>query len=122
MSNQKQNNRPRGPMGRGMRGGGEKAKDFKGTMKKLFNYIKPFKFTFLIGILCAVVSVCIMVIGPKIQGNIITEIAEGFMNKVQGNGGIDLMRSKDVCLIISYLCHEYGLLVSSRLVDEWCIQ
>ena len=57
MSNQKQNNRPRGPMGHGMRGGGEKAKDFKGTMKKLFNYIKPFKFTFLIGILCAVVSV-----------------------------------------------------------------
>ena len=46
MSNQKQNNRPRGPMGHGMRGGGEKAKDFKGTMKKLFNYIKPFKFTF----------------------------------------------------------------------------
>lgn len=29
MSNQKQNNRPRGPMGRGMRGGGEKAKDFQ---------------------------------------------------------------------------------------------
>ena len=44
MSNQKQNNRPRGPMGHGMRGGGEKAKDFKGTMKKLFNYIKPYKF------------------------------------------------------------------------------
>ena len=38
MSNQKQSNRPRGPMGHGMRGGGEKAKDFKGTMKKLFNY------------------------------------------------------------------------------------
>ena len=89
MSNQKQNNRPRGPMGHGMRGGGEKAKDFKGTMKKLLNYIKPFKFSFIIGILCAVVSVCIMVIGPKIQGNIITEIAQGFMNKVQGKGGID---------------------------------
>ena len=51
MSNQKQNNRPRGPMGHGMRGG-EKAKDFKGTMKKLLNYIKPFKFSFLIGGLC----------------------------------------------------------------------
>ena len=72
MSNQKQNNRPRGPMGHGMRGG-EKAKDFKGTMKKLLNYIKPFKFSFLVGLLCAIVSVCIMVIGPKIQGNIITE-------------------------------------------------
>ena len=89
MSNQKQNNRPRGPMGHGMRGG-EKAKDFKGTMKKLLNYIKPFKFSFLVGLLCAIVSVCIMVIGPKIQGNIITEIAQGFMNKVQGKGGIDI--------------------------------
>ena len=39
MSNQKQNNRPRGPMGCGMRGGGEKAKDFKGTMKKLIRYL-----------------------------------------------------------------------------------
>ena len=74
-------NRPRGPMGR-MRGPGEKAKDFKGTMKKLLAYIKPYRITFLIGILCAAVSVCIMVIGPKIQGNIITEIAQGFMKKV----------------------------------------
>ena len=44
MSNQKQNNRPRGPMGHGMRGGGEKAKDFKGTMKKtsslLYRFLK----------------------------------------------------------------------------------
>lgn len=72
----------------------KKAKDFKGTMKKLFNYIKPFKFTFLIGILCAVVSVCIMVIGPKIQGNIITEIAEGFMNKYKARVALILMRSK----------------------------
>ena len=69
MSNQ---NRPRGPMGRN-RGPGEKPKDFKGTMKKLLAYIKPYRLTFLIGIICAAVSVCIMVIGPKIQGNIITE-------------------------------------------------
>ena len=87
-------------MGHGMRGGGEKAKDFKGTMKKLFNYIKPFKFTFLIGIICAVVSVCIMVIGPKIQGNITTEIAEGFMNKVQGKGSIDFDAIKKTCTLL----------------------
>ena len=43
MSNQKQSNRPRGPMGHGMRGGGEKAKDFKETMKKLIRYMASFK-------------------------------------------------------------------------------
>lgn len=115
MSNQKQNNRPRGPMGHGMRGG-EKAKDFKGTMKKLFNYIKPFNFTFLIGILCAVVSVCIMVIGPKIQGNIITEIAKGFMNKVQGKGGIDFDAIKKTCALLLAI---YAMSTAFSYLQGW---
>ncbi len=115
MSNQKQNNRPRGPMGHGMRGG-EKAKDFKGTMKKLFNYIKPFKFTFLIGILCAVVSVCIMVIGPKIQGNIITEIAKGFMNKVQGKGDIDFDAIKKTCALLLAI---YAMSTAFSYLQGW---
>lgn len=115
MSNQKQNNRPRGPMGHGMRGG-EKAKDFKGTMKKLFNYIKLFNFTFLIGILCAVVSVCIMVIGPKIQGNIITEIAKGFMNKVQGKGGIDFDAIKKTCALLLAI---YAMSTAFSYLQGW---
>ena len=92
-------NRPRGPMGR-MRGPGEKAKDFKGTMKKLLAYIKPYRITFLIGIICAAISVCIMVIGPKIQGNIITEIAQGFMKKVQGKGSIDFDEIQRTCVTL----------------------
>ena len=120
MSNQKQNNRPRGPMGHGMRGG-EKAKDFKGTMKKLLNYIKPFKFSFLVGLLCAIVSVCIMVIGPKIQGNIITEIAQGFMNKVQGKGGIDFDAIQKTCALLLAI-YALSTAFSSRLVDEWCLE
>jgi len=115
MSNQKQNNRPRGPMGHGMRGG-EKAKDFKGTMKKLLNYIKPFKFSFLVGLLCAIVSVCIMVIGPKIQGNIITEIAQGFMNKVQGKGGIDFDAIKKTCALLLAI---YALSTAFSYLQGW---
>lgn len=115
MSNQKQNNRPRGPMGHGMRGG-EKAKDFKGTMKKLLNYIKPFKFSFLVGLLCAIVSVCIMVIGPKIQGNIITEIAQGFMNKVQGKGGIDFDAIQKTCALLLAI---YALSIAFSYLQGW---
>lgn len=103
-------------MGGGMRGGGEKAKDFKGTMKKLFNYIKPFKFTFLIGIVCAIVSVCIMVIGPKIQGNIITEIAKGFMNKVQGKGGIDFDAIKKTCALLLAI---YAMSTAFSYLQGW---
>ena len=115
MSNQKQNNRPRGPMGHGMRGG-EKAKDFKGTMKKLLNYIKPFKFSFLVGLLCAIVSVCIMVIGPKIQGNIITEIAQGFMNKVQGKGGIDFDAIQKTCALLLAI---YAMSTAFSYLQGW---
>lgn len=115
MSNQKQNNRPRGPMGHGMRGG-KKAKDFKGTMKKLLNYIKPFKFSFLVGLLCAIVSVCIMVIGPKIQGNIITEIAQGFMNKVQGKGGIDFDAIQKTCALLLAI---YALSTAFSYLQGW---
>ena len=113
-------NKARGPMMGGRRSramnSGEKAKDFKGTMKKLFNYIKPFKFTFLIGILCAVVSVCIMVIGPKIQGNIITEIAEGFMNKVQGKGGIDFDAIQKTCALLLAI---YALSTAFSYLQGW---
>lgn len=115
MSNQKQNNRPRGPMGHGMRGG-EKAKDFKGTMKKLLNYIKPFKFSFIVGLLCAIVSVCIMVIGPKIQGNIITEIAQVFMNKVQGKGGIDFDAIQKTCALLLAI---YALSTAFSYLQGW---
>ena len=115
MSNQKQNNRPRGPMGHGMRGG-EKAKDFKGTMKKLLNYIKPFKFSFLVGLLCAIVSVCIMVIWPKIKGNIITEIAQGFMNKVQGKGGIDFDAIQKTCALLLAI---YALSTAFSYLQGW---
>ena len=38
MSNERRRQGPRGPMGHGMRGNGEKAKNFKGTLKKLFVY------------------------------------------------------------------------------------
>lgn len=77
-----------GPMGHG-RGAVEKPKDFKGTFKKILSYLGPYKFTFAFGIVAAVVAVVIEVIGPKVMGNIITDIASGFMAKVQGTGSID---------------------------------
>lgn len=77
-----------GPMHHG-RGPAQKAKDFKGTLKKLLTYLRPYRYYFLIGIIASIISVIIAVIGPKIVGNIITEVANGFMEKVKGTGGIN---------------------------------
>ncbi len=72
----------------------------KKTMRQLLSYMAPYKWGFTIGIICAIASVAIAVIGPKITGEIITEIANGFMNKVQGIGGIDFDAIKKTCAIL----------------------
>ena len=78
----------------------EKAKDFKGTTKKLIRYLVPYKFTFLFGLLAAILSVIISVIGPKIVGNIITDVAQGFMAKVMQTGDIDFDKILKTIMIL----------------------
>jgi ATP-binding cassette subfamily B protein len=78
------NNRRKGP---GMQV--EKAKDFKGTLKKLLYYMSDYKIGLIIVALFAVASTVFSIIGPKILGNTITELSKGFMNKISGLGGIN---------------------------------
>lgn len=80
--------RPGGPMG----GGGapaEKAKDFSGTMKKLFRFMRPYYLVMFIGAIFSVISTILMIVGPKILGKATTELASGFMKIVNSKGGID---------------------------------
>ncbi|SCI89878.1 Putative multidrug export ATP-binding/permease protein SAV1866 [uncultured Clostridium sp.] len=84
---------PKGRSGRPMGGmrGTEKAKDFKGTMKKLFDYLKPYRLSILIVIVFAIGSSAFSIVGPKILGNATTELFEGIVRKIsgEGNGGIN---------------------------------
>lgn len=90
MSNQKRPpKRMGGPMGHGMRGPGEKAKDFKGTMKTLIRYMRPYYLKMIIAMIFAVAGTIFMIVGPKISGKATTALANGFMDKVSGTGGID---------------------------------
>ena len=57
-----------------------------------------------------------MVIGPKIQGNIITEIAQGFMNKVQGKGGIDFDAIQKTCALLLAI---YALSTAFSYLQGW---
>lgn len=93
---------PRPPM-RGPRGGGpfghggprammrgEKARDFRGTMRKLIEYLGFYRIAILIVMLFAVGSTIFAIIGPKILGRATTKLFEGVVAQVTGAGtGID---------------------------------
>ena len=97
--------RPRGPMGgHGMRGSGEKAKDFKGTMRRLVSYLAKYRLSILIVLIFAIGSVTFSVIGPKILGKATTEIFNGLVSKVSGNGtGIDFDAIKRILITLILL-------------------
>ena len=76
-----------GPMGHGPRMTGEKAKDFKGTMKKLIRYLSAYKLPIFFVLLFAVGSAAFSIIGPKILGNATDEIFNGLIAKISGTPG-----------------------------------
>lgn len=82
--------RQRGPMGRmgGMRHG-EKAKDFKGTMRQLLGYIGQHKIAVFAAVAFAVCSVIFNIVGPKVLGQVTTKLFEGLVAKVNGTGDVD---------------------------------
>ena len=100
MSNEKHGGpgRPMGPGGHMVPG--EKAKDFKGTMKKLIGYMGRYKFRFLIMMVFAIASTTFAIIGPTILGNATTEIFNGLMGKINGTGGINFDKIGEILLTL----------------------
>ncbi|QMW92766.1 ABC transporter ATP-binding protein [Clostridium butyricum] len=88
-----------------MGGGKVKAKNFKGSMKKLFNYLFKYKFSVILVILFAIGSTAFSIIGPKILGNATTEIFNGIMSKLSGGSGIDFTKISRILitLLVIYL-------------------
>lgn len=100
MSSKEKRNGPKfGPGMQGMRGG-EKAKDFKGTLGKLFKYLKPYYFKLVIVIIFAVASTVFSIVGPKILAKATDKLGEGIMAKVNGTGGIDFEYISYIILIL----------------------
>lgn len=78
-----------GPMGPMMMGPVKKAKDFKGSMKKLAAYLGKYKLTILLVCILSIVSTIFMIVGPKILGNATDELFKGIMKKIAGTGSVD---------------------------------
>lgn len=117
----KQMPRLRGPgMGGGPHGmvrGGEKARDFKGTMKKLIKYLSAYKISIISVFILAALSASFSIAGPKILSKAITKIFEGVMNKITGQGsGIDFEYVGKIILILIGL---YGLSALFGYLQGW---
>ena len=94
----------------------EKAKDFKGSIGKLFVYMKKYHAAVVVVILCAVASTLFSVIGPDILGKATTELANGLMAKIQGTGGIDFTKIGQILLFVLGL---YLLSTLFNFVQGW---
>ncbi len=74
-----------GPMGMGMPV--QKAKDFKGTLKRLVSYLKPYKIQLVSVLITAMISTVFSIVSPKIMGKATTKLFEGLMMKLKGVPG-----------------------------------
>ena len=92
-----------GPM-RGPKQTTERAKDFKGTTKKLIKqYLSKYKIGLIIVLIFAIGSTIFTIVGPKILGNATTEIFNGLVNKIYGTGGIDFGKIGGILLTLLML-------------------
>ena len=99
-----------GPMGGPGKKSLEKAKDFKGTTKKLIKeYLSKYKIALIIVFIFAIGSTIFTIVGPKILGNATTEIFNGIVNKISSGSGIDFDKIGKILLTL------IGLYVVSAL-------
>ena len=89
-----------GPMGRGPGVPPEKAKNFKGTVKKLTNYAKQYTVQIILVVIFAIGSTIFNIAGPKVLGKATTELGKGLGRMVAGTGGIDFDRIGQILLLL----------------------
>lgn len=107
--------RGRGPMGRGMMPG-EKAKDFRGSVGKLLNYMGRYKIALVFVIIFAICGTAFNIVGPKILSKATTEIFNGLLSKLSGGSGIDFGKIGRILLILIGL---YGVSACFSFIQGW---
>ncbi len=94
-----------GPPGHMAMFAGEKARDFKGSLKALLRYLKPYRLQLVFVFILAVASTVFMIIGPRLMGNATTEIARGAFGKLMQVPGaaIDFSYVGDIVILLLVL-------------------
>jgi ATP-binding cassette subfamily B protein len=84
--------------------GVQKARDFKGTMRRLLDYLRAYRVSLIVSIVVSIASTICSVVGPKILGLATTRLFEGVMGKLSGKGaGIDFDYIGNIVLIMAGL-------------------
>ena len=102
-------------MGRGMMPG-EKAKDFRGSVGKLLNYMGRYKIALVFVLIFAICGTAFNIVGPKILSKATTEIFNGLVSKLSGGDGIDFAKIGRILLILIGL---YGISACFSFVQGW---
>jgi ATP-binding cassette subfamily B multidrug efflux pump len=95
----------RGPMGGGPMAmmKGERARDFRGTIIQLFNYLGKYRLLLIVGLVLAAGSTIAMIFGPKVLGSATDELISGLMGLFAGTGSIDFARIGQILLEVAAL-------------------
>ena len=118
--------RPHGPMGMSL--GGEKATDFKGTMKKLLHFMSNYKIALVIVVVFALGSTVFNIIGPKVLSTATTELFEGITAKIAGTGGINfdavgvILLTTLILYAVSAACSFAQGWIMTRVVQGTCFE
>ena len=110
----------------------EKPKDFKGTLKQLAGYVRPYYARIIASLILMVISTVMCIYGPKLIGDVTTIIAQGIVAKYQGTGGIDFDRiaslvkmilliysvSALIDYLVNYLHVNIAVNISYKLRDD----
>ena len=103
-----------GPGGHGMTG--EKAKDFKGTIRKLLKYIGSYRIAVVAVLIFAIGSTIFSITGPKILSRAITTLYEGLVASLSGTGAIDFAQ---IGKILLFLLGIYVISAVLSFVQGW---
>ncbi|MGL4521789.1 MAG: ABC transporter ATP-binding protein [Bacilli bacterium] len=102
-------------------GSGEKAKDFKKTMRQLGSYLKPYSIQIIVVILFAIGSAAFSIVGPKYLGDATTVLFDGLVEKITGvpGGGIDFtfIRNTLLFLLVLYILSTLFAFVQGYLMS-----
>ena len=117
-----------GPGGPGGMAPGEKAKNFRGTVKKLLQYMGRYKIGVLVVLIFAVSSTVFGIACPKILGNATTELFNGLVAKVSGGGAIDFGKIGEILLFLlaiylfSALCSFVQGIIMTGITQKVCFR
>ena len=84
----------------------EKPRDFKGSVKKMLQYLGRYRFALIVVFLFAIGSTIFNVVGPKVLSTATTELFNGLVAKVNGTGSIDFSAIAHILLatFAIYVC------------------